>query len=445
LVRAFTHDDRGSLPQDWADAVRSAQPPLLELSRFRRVVVVGAHPDDESLGAAGLVATATAAGLSTTLLVATDGEASHPRSPTHAPETMARRRRDELAAAAAALGVDPTTIARLALPDGQVGHHEDAVVAAIVELVGDGRDCLLVAPYRSDGHPDHEAMGRCAATAAHRTGATLAEYPIWLWHAGDQRDLPLAGLTRLPLSARAKAGKQAAIASHTSQVRPLSDQPGDEVMLSSSLLEHFEGDEEVFVLTSAEEAPDDRLDRLHAADDDPWGAQSRWYEQRKRSLLLAALPRPRFRRGLEVGCSTGVLTESLLDRTASLVATDSSSAALGRARDRLGDRAELRLMAAPQEWPEGSFDLVVVSEVGYFLSPGALASLVTRVAASLSPDGVVVLCHWRHPIRGWALDGPEVHRAFARGHLPEVAATYRDRDVEIVVHAAPELWPDPLR
>jgi LmbE family N-acetylglucosaminyl deacetylase len=444
-VRAFTHDDRGTSRREWDDLLETAALPLLDLSPYRRLVVVGAHPDDESLGAGGLLVTGAALGLVTALVVATDGEGSHPGSPTHDPAALARRRRAELGDALAAVGQGGATVITLGLPDGRVGGHADEVVASIVDVVGDGRDCLLVAPYRSDGHPDHEAMGRCAATAAHRTGATLAEYPIWLWHAGDQRDLPLAGLTRLPLSARAKAGKQAAIASHTSQVRPLSDQPGDEVMLSSSLLEHFEGDEEVFVLTSAEEAPDDRLDRLHAADDDPWGAQSRWYEQRKRSLLLAALPRPRFRRGLEVGCSTGVLTESLLDRTASLVATDSSSAALGRARDRLGDRAELRLMAAPQEWPEGSFDLVVVSEVGYFLSPGALASLVTRVAASLSPDGVVVLCHWRHPIRGWALDGPEVHRAFARGHLPEVAATYRDRDVEIVVHAAPELWPDPLR
>ena len=69
-------------------------------------------------------------------------------------------------------------------------------------------------------------MGRCAATAAHRTGATLAEYPIWLWHAGEQRDLPLESMVRLPLPERARAAKQSAIASHTSQIRPLSDQTG---------------------------------------------------------------------------------------------------------------------------------------------------------------------------------------------------------------------------
>lgn len=450
MVRAFTHDGPGTRRQDWADVVAGVELPLLGLDGFDRVVVVGAHPDDESLGAGGLLALAAACGLQSMLLVATDGEGSHPSSPTHTPEALARRRRTELHDAALTLGLDSSSLVALALPDGRVGEHEDDVVAAIVDAVGDGRGCLLVAPYRADGHPDHEAMGRCAAAAAHRTGATLAEYPVWLWHAGEQRDLPLESMVRLPLPEQARAAKQSAIASHTSQIRPLSSQPGDEVMLSSTVLEHFVVDEELFVLTSAEQAVDDRLDRLHAGDADPWGAESRWYERRKRSLLLAALPRPRFSRALEVGCSTGVLTESLLSRADTLVATDSSPTALDHARERLAParvagRADLRLMVAPQEWPEGRFDLVVVSEIGYFLSPAGLDGLVDRVTASLSPTGVLVLCHWRHPVEGWPLDGPEVHRAFARRGVPPVAATYRDPDVEIVVHAGRHEWPDPLR
>jgi LmbE family N-acetylglucosaminyl deacetylase len=444
-VRVFTHDDGGTRRGDWADVVAGADLPLLDLDGFDRVVVVGAHPDDESLGAGGLVALAAASGRRTSLLTATDGEGSHPGSPTHPPDALARRRRTELHEAAVALGLDRSRVVALALADGRVGDHEDDVVAAIVDEVGDGRGCLVVAPYRADGHPDHEAMGRCAATAAHRTGATLAEYPIWLWHAGEDQDLPLESMVRLPLPEQVRAAKQSAIASHTSQVRALSDQPGDEVMLPPTVLEHFDGDEELFVLTPAGQAPDDRLDRLHGDDADPWGAESRWYEERKRGLLLAALPRRRFGRTLEVGCSTGVLSEALLARTETLVATDSSPTALALAGERLSDRADLRLMTAPQEWPEGAFDLVVVSEVGYFLSPAGLDGLVDRVAAGLSPEGVVVLCHWRHAVRGWPLDGPEVHRAFARSGVPRVAATYRDRDVEIIVHAEPDQWPDPQR
>ena len=192
--------------------------------------------------------------------------------------------------------------------------HLDAITAAIVDLVGDGRDTLLVAPYRWDGHPDHEAMGRCAAAAAHRTGALLAEYPIWMWHAGRPADLTWSRFVRLPLSPGAQRAKRAAVACHASQVRPLSDQPGDETLLTPTVLAHFDLDRELFALTAAEDVRDDRLDQLHVEQTDPWGAQTRWYERRKRSLLLAVLPRQRFDRALEVGCSTGVLAEALKPR-----------------------------------------------------------------------------------------------------------------------------------
>lgn len=445
-MREFDHGDAGVPRGQWADLLAAADLPVLDLAACSRVVVVAAHPDDESLGAGGLLATCTTAGLDASLVVVTDGEASHPGSPTHEPTGLATRRRRELTDAAAALGLAPTAVTFLGLPDGAVTEHTDEVVAAVVEVVGDGRHCLVVAPYRADGHPDHEAAGRCGAAAAHRTGAMLAEYPIWLWHAGDTSDVPLRSMVRLPLTASARAAKDTAIRSHTSQVRALSDQPGDEVMLGPAFLAHFAGEEELFVLTAPERAPDDRLDRLHAQDQDPWGAQSRWYEQRKRALLLATLPRPRFDRALEVGCSTGVLTEQLLERAEHVVAVDSSAAALDLARARLHGRVDLRLVDVPHDWPEGTFDLVVVSEVGYFLSPAALDGLVCRIVTSLASHGVVVLCHWRHPVDGWPLDGAMVHRAFeGEARLPPVAARYRDRDVEIVVHAHPAQWPDPLQ
>lgn len=423
----------------------AAHLPEIDLSGVRRVVIVAAHPDDESLGAGGLIAMAVAMGVPTSLLVATVGEGSHPASPTHSPATLARLRRRELATAAAVLGLAESAVTTMAIPDGRVAGHPDEITAAIVDLVGDGRDTLLVAPYRADGHPDHEAMGRCAAAAAHRTGAMLAEYPIWLWHAGHSRDMPWDRLVRLPIAPTAQEAKRAALTCHASQVRPLSDQPGDETILTAAMLEHFTRDQEIFALTSPADANDDRLDQLHAEHADPWGATSSWYEERKRSLLLAALPRLRFGRALEVGCSTGVLAQCISDRADSLVAVDSSPAAVALARDRLGVAADLRVMAVPHDWPEGRFDLVVVSEVGYFLSPIELEGLVQRVVSCLTPGGVVALCHWRHPVRGWPLDAARVHDAFRRAELPPPAARYLDRDVEIVVHAEPEQWPDHQR
>ncbi len=415
--------------------------PVLDLTGVRRLVVVAAHPDDESLGAGGLTATATTAGVPTLLLVATCGEGSHPLSTTHTRAQLARTRRRELDAAAAELGLAESAVTVLDVPDGEVGRHLDDIVAAMVDLVGDGRGVLIAAPYRADGHPDHEAMGRGAAAAAHRTGAMLAEYPIWMWHAADPREVPWERFARLPLSSEIREAKRAAVASHASQVKPLSHRPGDETLLPPHVLAHFAGDE-FFALTAAEDAADGRLDRLHTEQPDPWGAETRWYEERKRSLLLAALPRRRFTRALEVGCSTGVLAMALSGRVDFLVAVDSSAAAVSTARDRLPASVDVRLLAVPQSWPEGRFDLVVVSEVGYFLSPAELDDLVRRVASCLEPAGVVALCHWRHPIRGWPLDAARVHSAFAGGELPPVAASYRDRDVEIVVHAAAEHWLD---
>ena len=444
-MRSFTHDDAGTPAALWTEWAEAAGLPTFDLSGVARVVVVAAHPDDETLGAGGLIGTATAQGIPTSLVVATAGEGSHPASPTHTPAALARRRRRELLAAASALGVEESRVTSLRVPDGQVDEHLDRVTAAIVALLGDGRDAVIVAPYRADGHPDHEAMGRAAAAAAHRTGALLAEYPIWMWHASRPVDAPVSRFVRMDLSPHAQAAKNAAIACHDSQVRSLSGGPGDEPVLPASVLAHFTRDAELFVVTAAVDAPDGRLDRLHAEAADPWGAQSRWYERRKRSLLLAALPRQRFRRALEVGCSTGVLAQSLCTRVDSLVAIDQSRAAVRLAQDRLGDAADVRVMAVPHDWPEGRFDLVVVAEIGYFLSPAELEGLVQRVISCLSPDGVVVLCHWRHPVEGWPLDAAGVHDAFARVDLPPQAATYRDRDVEIVVHAEPDQWPDHQR
>jgi LmbE family N-acetylglucosaminyl deacetylase/SAM-dependent methyltransferase len=444
-VRSFEHGDVGTPAALWAAWTTEANLPEIDLSAVRRLVVVAAHPDDESLGAGGLIATAAARGLPTSVLVATAGEGSHPSSPTHTPGALARLRRRELAEAAVALGLEESAVATMGIPDGHVVEHRDEITAAIVELVGDGRNTLLVAPYRADGHPDHDEMGTCAAAAAHRTGAMLAEYPIWLWHAGHSRDMPWSRLVRLPLAQTAQEAKRAALTCHASQVRPLSDQPGDGTILTAAVLEHFTRDQEVFALTSPGDANDDRLDQLHEEQADPWGATSSWYEERKRSLLLAALPRQRFARVLEVGCSTGVLAQYLRDRADSLVAVDSSPTAVALARDRLGVAADLRVMAVPHDWPEGRFDLVVVSEVGYFLSPIELEGLVQRVLSCLTPGGVVALCHWRHPIRGWPLDAARVHDAFRRPDLPPPAATYLDRDVEIVVHAEPDQWPDHQR
>ncbi len=445
--RAFTHVGPGTPAVAWRRHHSWLAGEPLSFDGVTRLVVVAAHPDDESLGAGGLIATATRHGLPVEIVCATDGEGSHPDSPTRTPEELAVVRADEGRLAARELGVQDAPH-RLGLPDGEVDQHQDLLTQRLVEIVGDGRGEIIVAPWRRDGHPDHEAAGRAAAAAARRTGADLWEYPIWFWHWSQPDETPWTLLHPFVLDDHALHAKLMAIGSHASQVAPLSDLEGDETLLSAELLDHFTDGPEHYLRTLSAHSPDDSLDRLHQEEQDPWGAETRWYEQRKRDLLLAMLPRERFVHTLEVGSSTGALAEALSERSERVLAVDRSTAALAAARARFqaDDRVTVLELDVPHEWPHDlTFDLVVVSEVGYFLSPAELDLLVHRIAGSLAPDGVLVLCHWRHEVEGWVLGADDVHRGFESSGIPELQATYRDRDVEIRVHAPDHGWPDPLR
>ena len=432
----FRHDVRGTPAEEWWRHPGRAALPDLELTDrdgapITRLVVVAAHPDDESLGAAGLMTTAVASGIDVSVVVLTDGEGSHPASPTTPAPELAAVRRAECRAALDRLD-EGIGLEHSGLPDGGLADDVAACAARITEAVGEGSGVLLVAPYRRDGHPDHEAAGRAAAAAARRTGTRLVEYPIWLWHWARPADAPWSEMRRLSLPPEVLAVKQQAIAAHRSQLAGLSPAPGDEPLLGQDVLAHFAGPQELFV---EEPATDATLDELHREVEEPWGVDTRWYEVRKRALLSALLPRRTFRRGLDVGCSTGVVTSDLASRCGELVAVDDSAAALFVARRRLRDHEHVEVLRAtvPEELPAGPFDLVVVSEMGYFLSPRHLGQLVAGVASRLAPDGVVLLCHWRHPVDGWLLDGPAVHRAFESGLGAERLAAYVDRDVELLL------------
>ena len=158
----------------------------------------------------------------------------------------------------------------------------------------------------------------------------------------------------------------------------------------------------------------DYFDRMYADDADPWGFASRWYEQRKYALTLAALPAPTYATVLEIGCSVGIFTTALAARCASLTAVDASAAALQTARSRVPAHVRLLEGSVPADWPGGSYDLVVLSEVGYYLDHDDLTRLLDLVERDLAPGGVVVACHWRHPVADYPLSGDAVHSALGR-------------------------------
>lgn len=442
---AFVHSETGTPEQQWVDDSRWSTVPALTVlddGRIERVVVVAAHPDDETLGAGGLVAAATAAGLGVDVVVFTDGEASHPSSPSTTAEQLAVLRRRETRSAVRRLSPSSSVIFT-DLGDGRLGDSLTEAVSTLVDVIGEnGRKTLLVSPWRGDRHPDHAAAGQAAAIAAERTDARRLEYPIWLWHWAAPDEAPWAAMRALVLDDASRSAKEAALAQHASQVQALSEAAGDEVLLTADMLAHFHRDREIFVQPELEDdadGVDSAFDDLHRDNDDPWSVVTSWFERRKRRVTLAALPDERYGRVLEIGCSVGLLAHELSARCDDLVALDRSDVAVERARHRLRDvpHAQVEPAVVPHDWPTGAFDLVVISEVGYFLSPFELEGLLARVRSSLKPHGHVVLCHWRHPIVGWPLDGDRVHDLWRAASAQEPLVVHRERDFLLEVHAHP--------
>ena len=163
----------------------------------------------------------------------------------------------------------------------------------------------------------------------------------------------------------------------------------------------------------------DYFEQLFSASDDPWSFRTRWYEKRKRELTLASLPRQRYQRVFEPGCANGELSARLAERCDSLLCQDLNEKAVELARSRLSQHHHVRVEQArmPRDWPNGEFDLIVLSEVGYFLDPGEWAQVIENTLRSLSQEGGVLACHWLHPIEvdGCSQDGREAHRALAQG------------------------------
>lgn len=156
----------------------------------------------------------------------------------------------------------------------------------------------------------------------------------------------------------------------------------------------------------------DYFDGLYADRDDPWDLSSSRYERRKRELLLASLPRLRYRSGFEPGCALGVTTAELAGRCDRLLAMDCAAAAVDQARARVQSSApHVRVTRGfvPGDWPEGSFDLVVLSELLYYLDHADRLDVAARTIASLAPDGDVAAVHWRHGFAEAASTGDEVH------------------------------------
>ncbi|HTV94566.1 MAG TPA: PIG-L deacetylase family protein [Steroidobacteraceae bacterium] len=184
------------------------------------LLVVAPHPDDEVLGAGGLIRTWAARGAKVSVLSVSDGEAANP-----AREALASVRREELNEALRRLCPTHVSVTRLGLPDGKVGQHSNRVRNALLSLAS-GR-LTLIAPYEHDAHPDHEAVGGVCHEFARARQIPLARYAIHAWrHAAPQafRD---ARWGKFVLREDARRAKARALQCFRSQAAPRRGAPAD--------------------------------------------------------------------------------------------------------------------------------------------------------------------------------------------------------------------------
>ncbi|MGA9856687.1 MAG: SAM-dependent methyltransferase [Solirubrobacteraceae bacterium] len=165
----------------------------------------------------------------------------------------------------------------------------------------------------------------------------------------------------------------------------------------------------------------------YRSDPDPWSYTTSGYERDKYAATLAACGSGPFEAALELGASIGVFTELLAPRCRSLVTVDAAESAVAQARSRLAGRSSVSVILGtlPGAIGAGDYDLVVASEILYYLDESELARTLTALERVMSTGARLVAVHWRP-------EGPE--RPFGAA---EVHARLRDLPWLMPVSAAP--------
>ncbi len=158
------------------------------------------------------------------------------------------------------------------------------------------------------------------------------------------------------------------------------------------------------------------FEALFRKDPDPWDYAGSRFESFKREVLLHACGDRIAGRGLELACANGETSRHLARRCLRLLAVDASPTVIATARQRVRDRRVTFAVAElPSETPHGTFDLIVASELLYYMRRTDMDALLARLKQSLAPRGRIVILH--HTIAfadATQLPGQAQARAMAR-------------------------------
>lgn len=370
------------------------------------LVVLAPHPDDETIGASGLLQAAARQRLPIGLVALTDGDGSHRGSISYPPERLAAVRRDEQAAAMALLcgGAGFETL-RLGLPDGASGRdarfaQAPEAVAAFCDRIG---ATALAAPHPDDPHPDHHAAAALAlAVRKLRPSLRILFYEVWSRRLENDVAFRSADLT--PFRVRTDVGvKRAALECHASQFgRVIADDPAGFTLPDWFLKAQDEPLERVSVLAMPGDLPGAaHFRQLYAETGDPWHVRASDYEREKREASIALLVGTTAAHALELGCGEGYLTRALVAAGVAAHATgvDRDGGIVERARRHPDSTTATRFVegSMPDDLPSGPFDLIVLSEVLYFLDEATLARLVTNLRTRLADDARILTVCYKGP------------------------------------------------
>ncbi|MET7801911.1 class I SAM-dependent methyltransferase [Streptomyces decoyicus] len=191
--------------------------------------------------------------------------------------------------------------------------------------------------------------------------------------------------------------------------------------------------------------PASYFETMYRRSPDPWHLAERWYEHRKYDLTLAALPQPRYRRAFEPACSVGELTLRLAERCDALLACDRVASAADTAARRTAGQPHVTVeqRTLPEQWPDGTFDLIVLSELLYYFDAAALDDLLRRAVAALEPGGTLITVHWNHPVNEHLATGAELAPVLAR--TPGLTPTADHREDDFVLQTFGRIGPDQHR
>jgi trans-aconitate methyltransferase len=170
-------------------------------------------------------------------------------------------------------------------------------------------------------------------------------------------------------------------------------------------------------------------------DPDPWGYTTSEYERDKYQATLAAIGDGPFADALELGASIGVFTELLAPRCEWLTTIDGAPTAVAVARRRLAGvpRVDTILGEIPDAVPIRRYDLVVASEILYYLTAATLIRTLARLETALVPGGRVVAAHWRPAGSERPLDADEVHAILHEQHWLQSVSTGGSDDYRLDV------------